>query len=78
MPQPVRGRGDLASLDPRSRSRSLGCREEQRDRDSALMSRFPSCTAKPALLMFCLPWSSGGQVGAPGNQREKKQHLGPG
>lgn len=43
-----------------------------------LMSRFPSCTAKPALLMFCLPWSSGGQVGAPGNQREKKQHLGPG
>lgn len=35
------------------------------------MSRFPSCTAKPGLLMFCLPWSSGGRVGAPGNQRER-------
>lgn len=34
------------------------------------ISRFPSCTAKPALLMFCL--SSGGRLGAPGNQKKIK------
>lgn len=48
MPQPVRGRWDPASLD--TRSRSLGCREEQRDRDSA--------PHEPVSFLHRQPWAS--------------------
>lgn len=74
MPQPIRGRWDLSTLD--TRSRSLGCREEQQDRDSA--------PHEPVSFLHRQAWASDvlfavelwGPSGSSWKSKGKEQHLG--